>query len=345
VVKRLFRQTALGPVTKVIGMNDSQSTQIREKKWPRIVLFIAIGLVAFSSAIKELSQAQAFLCDAAEFVSRWSDAVVPTANARTRIKRVRVEKVVVNEFVQDSQQSGEFRWNGAVAPGQSIEIKGINGDIKADATSGNEVQVLATKKSRRSDVNQVQIKVVQHAAGVTICALYPTESGETNDCGPDDGQSRNKSGNTKNNDVTVDFTVRVPARVGFIGRTINGEVSATALSGNVVAKTINGSIRISTTGYAEASTINGEISAKFGDANWPAALNFKTLNGEINLDLPANVSTEVDAETLNGQINSDFPINLVSYKNRKHLRGRIGVGGRELHLKTLNGSINLRLAS
>ena len=40
-------------------MNNSPSNQIREKKWPRILLFLVIGLVAFSSAMKELSQAQA----------------------------------------------------------------------------------------------------------------------------------------------------------------------------------------------------------------------------------------------------------------------------------------------
>src|SRR4030095_219016 len=170
----------------------------------------------------------------------------------------------------------------------------------------NEVHVVANKTSRRSDVDSVQIKVVQHSAGVTICALYPNESGYIGDCGHISAESRNNSGNNnvKNNDVRVDFTVQVPARVGFIGATVNGDVSATALSGNVVTKTINGSIKISTTGYAEASTINGEISARVGDGNWTGPLEFKTLNGEINLDLPANVSTDVDAETLNGQINS-----------------------------------------
>jgi DUF4097 and DUF4098 domain-containing protein YvlB len=327
-------------------MNDSQSNQNRNKNWPRIVLFIVIGLAAFSSVVKELSQAQALITSAAEFISQWSEAAIPTANARTPVKRVRIEKVV-HEFVQGSQRSSEFRWNGALTAGQTIEIKGINGDIKTEAASGSEVQVFAAKTSRRSDVDQVQVKVVQHAGGVTICALYPTESGYTNDCQVGPGEQRNQSASNgvKNNDVRVDFTIQVPAGVGFIGRTINGDVSATSLSGNVVAKTINGSIKISTSGYAEATTINGEISAKFGNANWPTSLNFKTLNGEINLELPANVSTEVDAETLNGQINSDFPINLVSFKNRKHVRGRIGVGGRELHLKTLNGSINLRLAS
>ena len=118
------------------GMNDFQSNEMREKKWPRIVLFIAIGLVAFSSAMKELGQLQAFLMDATEFVAQWSDSVVPTASARTRVRRVRVEKVLANEFLQDSQQSSEFRWSGTIAPGQSIEIKGINGDIRAEAASG-----------------------------------------------------------------------------------------------------------------------------------------------------------------------------------------------------------------
>lgn len=327
-------------------MNNSQSNKNRDKNWPRIVLFIVIGLAAFSSAMKELSQAQALISNAVEFISRWSDAAIPTANARTPVKRVTIERIA-SEIDQDSQHSSEFRWNGTLTAGQTIEIKGINGDIKTAAASGSEVQVFAAKTSRRSDVNQVQIKVVQHAGGVTICALYPTEHGYSNECEAGIGQPRNRaaSSGVNNNDVRVDFTVRVPAGVNFEGRTINGEVSATGLTGNVVAKTINGSIKISTTGYAEATTINGEISAKFGDTNWPKELTFKTLNGEINLDLPANISTEVDAETLNGQINSDFPINLVSFKDRKHVRGRIGVGGRELHLKTLNGSINLRLAS
>ena len=39
--------------------------------------------------------------------------------------------------------------------------------------------------------------------------------------------------NVQNNDVTVRFTVRVPAGVAFVGRTVNGEVEATRLNGGV----------------------------------------------------------------------------------------------------------------
>ena len=327
-------------------MNDEKQNLNPERKSHLIILFIVISLVAASSALKELRDARAFLGDVAQVISSWSDAIVPTASARTRTIKVVAETCDARVIVNSQKTSDEFRWNGPIAQGQTVEIKGINGRITAEAGTGNEVQVLAVKTSRRSDVNTVQVKVVQHSRGVTICALYPNESGEMQDCESDSGE-RQRSGNVniKDNDVQVDFTVKVPERVSFVGKTVNGEISASHLTGNVVAKTVNGSISISTTGYAEASTVNGQISARLGDAQWSNSVNFKTLNGGINLDLPANLSTDVEAETLNGQINSDFPINLTSLKDRRHLRGRIGAGGRELLLKTLNGSINLRLAS
>jgi len=333
------------PGKKEAAMNEQSQNPNSERKLHLGILFIVIALAAASTALKELREAHAFLADVAHTISSWSDAVVPTASARTRT--IVVTKTAEASVVVASQnRSDEFRWNGPVAAGQTVEIKGINGNITADAAAGNEVQVIAVKTSRKSDVNSVQVKVVQHSGGVTICALYPNSSGDLQDCESDSSEGRRSSGQrVQNNDVQVDFTVKVPPHVAFVGKTVNGEISATSLSGNVITRTVNGSIRISTTGYAEATTINGEISARLGDAQWRAPLNFTTINGAINLDLPANASTEVEAETLNGQINSDFPINLTTLKDRRHLRGRIGTGGRELVLKTLNGSINLRLAS
>jgi DUF4097 and DUF4098 domain-containing protein YvlB len=113
----------------------------------------------------------------------------------------------------------------------------------------------------------------------------------------------------------------------------------------VESKTVNGSVKISTSGYAEAKTVNGEISARLGNVNWTGALNFKTVNGEIIVELPADVGASVQASTFNGTINSDFPLTLLGKNSKRKLSGTIGGGGRELLLKTLNGSINLRRAS
>src|SRR5437762_2557265 len=109
---------------------------------------------------------------------------------------------------------GEFHWKGKVAPGKAIEIKGVNGDIRADAGSGD-VEVSAVKHARRSDPDEVKIEVVQHEDGVTICAVYPSDGRRENTCeAGDDGHM-----NVRDNDVTVDFTVRVPAGVRFRGNT------------------------------------------------------------------------------------------------------------------------------
>jgi hypothetical protein len=309
-----------------------------ERKSQNFWVLVVISLLALFGVIKELNQLREAAAEAGKVLASWTDVLVPTANAGNPVA---AKSCSFKRTVAWTPSADGFKWNGVVNQGQSIEIKGINGDVQAEPSNGNEVEVVATKKARRSDVNSVELKVVQHAGGVTICALYPSDGYEPNTCEPGENKGRNSA---RNNDVRVDFVVRVPYRVGFAGRTINGEISATSLSGNVISRTINGSIKISTTGYADASTINGEIQARVGDASWPKDLSFSTINGGITLDLPSNASAEVDAKTMNGSITSDFPLETSNF-NRKHIKGKIGVGGRSLTLKTLNGSINLRVAS
>src|SRR2546427_8245584 len=147
---------------------------------------------------------------------------------------------------------GEFHWKGKVAQGKAIEIKGVTGDVRAVAGSGD-VEVTAVKHARRSDPDEVKIEVVQHENGVTICAVYPSDGRRENSCEAGEGGHMN----VRDNDVIVDFTVRVPEGVRFAGNTVNGEVEAANLSGDVEANTVNGNIRISTAGYAEAQTGNG----------------------------------------------------------------------------------------
>jgi DUF4097 and DUF4098 domain-containing protein YvlB len=234
----------------------------------------------------------------------------------------------------------EFRWHGRIAAGKSIEIKGVNGDVSAVAGSG-ETEVTAVKRAKRSDPDEVKIEVVEHADGVTICAVYPSDGRRENTCEPGEGGHVN----TRDNDVSVYFTVRVPAGVKFIGKTVNGEVEAANLASDVDAVTVNGSIRISTSGFAEATTVNGSIVASMGRANWTEGLEFRTVNGGITLDLPASLSTEVSASTVNGDILSDFPLTVMGRLGPRRVHGTIGGGGRELSLTTVNGSIKLRKGS
>ncbi|MBD0369602.1 MAG: DUF4097 family beta strand repeat protein [Pyrinomonadaceae bacterium] len=242
----------------------------------------------------------------------------------------------------DSQE--EFRWQGRVQPGQTFEIKGVNGNVRAEGYGGSQVEVVASKKGNRSDPKEVEIRVVEHAGGVTICAVYPSDdSSRPNDCQPGRGGHMN----VRNNDVSVDFTVKVPAGVRFSGRTVNGEVEAERIGSDVEASTVNGSINVSAAGITQANTVNGSIKASMGAANWANELKFNTVNGSIILEFPSSLSADVRAETLNGDVTSDFPMNVQSTEEvrpgrPKRISATIGGGGRALTLKTINGDIRIK---
>lgn len=238
-----------------------------------------------------------------------------------------------------SAQDREWQWRGQVEQGNAIEIKGVNGEIEAEPAPGREVEVRARLTGKRSDPDEVEMVVIEHADGVTICALYPsTRRDEPNECLPG-ARGRN---NVKNNDVKVHFTVLVPSGVDFVGRTVNGDVQALGLGGDVRVRTVNGGVDISANGLAEASTVNGSITVTMGRADWDGALDFNTVNGSVTIEMPEDVDADVSISTVNGHISSDYPITVDGRFSPRHLKGTIGNGGRTLVVKTVNGSVQLR---
>jgi DUF4097 and DUF4098 domain-containing protein YvlB len=236
-------------------------------------------------------------------------------------------------------QTQDFQWHGLVRQGQSIEIKGVNGDVRAEPSGSNEVEVVAVKRANRDHPESVRIEVVPHAGGVTICAVYPSRDPQKpNECVPGEGGRMN----VQNNDVSVRFTVRVPAGVTLVGKTVNGEIEAARLNGDVALTTVNGSVAFSTTGGGRASTVNGSIRGQMGRADWSNTLEMATVNGSITLTLPPDLNTDVRASTVNGDITSDFPMTVTGRVSRRKLEGTIGGGGRVLSLDSVNGSITLK---
>lgn len=238
------------------------------------------------------------------------------------------------------QASQDFEWRGRIDAGDAIEIKGISGDIRAVSTSGTEVEVVAFKRGRDRDFDRVTFEVYEHSDGVTICAMYPPKRRSQNyDC--DRGGWHNA--NMDDVDVDVDFEVRVPRGVVFVGRAISGDVDAEGLTAEVVARTVSGDIDVSTDGIARASTVSGTIRASMGRHDWRGELEFTTVSGDIVLAVPDGLNAEVEFSAVSGQMDSDFPITMQGRSFwTSHLEGTIGDGGRQLKLKTVSGDVKLR---
>jgi DUF4097 and DUF4098 domain-containing protein YvlB len=238
-------------------------------------------------------------------------------------------------------QGREFHWRGKLTSQQLLEIKNINGDIDTKSTTGDEAQVTAEKSGPQAD--QVRIEVVPSSEGVTICAVYPSSifSGESS--GRCESGSHGNSSNVRGDRTKVHFTVLVPRGVRFSGLNVNGNINAEDMEGEVRANTVNGSVRVATTKWAEVNTVNGSIHAAMGDAAWNGTLKIASVNGSVELRMPDDLSADVSFKSVNGSMSSDFPLTITNnWPVGHHANGKIGNGGRQLVIDTVNGSVQLR---
>src|SRR3989475_8907296 len=232
-----------------------------------------------------------------------SGSVRPSTNRGDSMRTVLIASAV-SLGALTSATAQDFNWHGRLAAGKRLEVKGVNGDVRAVLARGADAVVNALKQARRSDPDEVKIEVVESDEGVTICAVYPTpaRARHENICEPGD----HWSSSTDNNDVTVDFEVQVPAGIEFNGQTVNGEMSAEGLKGDVRASTVNGSVRVTTTGLAEASTVNGSVYAQLGRAGRDHHLWVISVKGRSRPVPPPQLDTDVQAKTGKRQIQSGY---------------------------------------
>jgi hypothetical protein len=213
----------------------------------------------------------------------------------------------------------ETRWHGWVPSGQVVEVNNIHGNVRAEPAMGDEVEVIAIKRGS-GDPAQVSIEVIEHKGGITICAVYPdADSSHPFDCRPSHGGGfrlattsdstahirweNGGGGDMRLNDLRVDFVVRLPKRLRFIGRTVDGDVSAHLLEQDVEAHSVL---------------------------------------GDVSVDLNSRPGAEVHAESASGHICSEFPLSMRSNSSHGMLAsGRVGHSHRTLRLKTDLGDIHL----
>jgi len=220
-----------------------------------------------------------------------------------------------------------FEWHGA--PGKTLTILGVSGEIRVKSASGKEATVIGRKTARWCNPESVEIHQVTSESGVTICTV---EAGL---------QGCSSRGRQKN--VEVDFEIALPRGVDLVSDSVNGDVVAEGLDSQVSAQTVNGSVRVSTSGSAEANTVNGDIHVSLGLL--PAgSTSFRTVNGSIDLELPASAGGTFSARSTNGDLSSDFPITTVRGRSHRSIEGTLGPGSAILTLRTVNGQIALHRA-
>lgn len=236
-----------------------------------------------------------------------------------------------------TQSGDEWHWSGKLNPDQLVQIKNINGSIEADGVSGDTIEVVAIKSGE--DKDQVHVELVKTQEGVTICAVY---AGRGNRCDFNDYHQEVHDVHAK-----VEFTVKLPRNLRFDASTVNGKIRAEGMGRFVRASSVNGGVAVATDSWAQASSVNGGVSVRMGRADWPGTLKLSSVNGSIDLEVPANMSADVKFSSVNGSLDSDLPLTVTHTSGRwgpKNIEGKIGNGGRELDVNTVNGSLRIHTA-
>ncbi len=233
------------------------------------------------------------------------------------------------------QTADRFHWTGKLAADKVLEIKNVNGEIDASGVAGDQIEVTALKSG--IDRDEVKVELVNTADGVTICAVYPGNTCEG-------GESWHS--HTRDIHAKVDFTVRLPRNLRFTAVNVNGRVQTEGLGRFVKATTVNGSVDVATSSWAQATSVNGSVHVSMGRADWQGTLKITSVNGSVELNMPTDLNADVHFSSVNGQLRSDFPVTISGNSGfrwgPKSMRGRIGSGGRDLEVSTVNGSVDIR---
>ncbi|MGR3810941.1 DUF4097 family beta strand repeat-containing protein [Jiulongibacter sp. NS-SX5] len=159
----------------------------------------------------------------------------------------------------------------------------------------------------------------------------------------------------------IQLKIMVPRNFNLKLSTVNsGDISVTNVTGNMELGNVNGDIYMKNVGGAAVTnTVNGDIIGTFKAVTNDSPMAFTTLNGDVDVTFPKNFSGDIKVQSQRGDMYTDFDMDMslsspevkrteINGVQKFHkggwTRGKIGNGGSEIMMKTMNGDILIRKA-
>lgn len=246
-----------------------------------------------------------------------------------------------------------FPLSGSGAP--HLLVDNIHGSIKVTGDQERSIRIRVEKliKARSADkveVAQREVRLDMDQQGNEV-RLYV------------DGPFRNQDGvNWRGRDyygydVSFSYQINVPRQIALILKTVNGgDIDVRNIDGEFDVRNVNGPIEMrQIAGYGSVRTVNGRVTVEMPAA--PAkATSFTTLNGAVEVRLPANLSADLRIKNrFNGAVYTDYEVTPLPplpatveqvsghyrYRTNDFAPFRVGKGGPELSFETFNGTIRI----
>jgi Putative adhesin len=209
--------------------------------------------------------------------------------------------------------------------GGSFLLENVNGSVRVEGWERDEVEVRAVKSSVSDprDLERVKIEVSSQPGQVAVHTRYPQGEGV---------------------EVAVEYVVHVPYRV-LLGsvETVNGSVVVRGVEGSGALRSVNGNVEVlDSSGRFSARTTNGDLHLELHELVGGGPMNIETVNGSVVLGLPSNAQADLRILSMNGDFSSELPV--ISTRGTtasRAFRARLGSGGGQISVRTVNGGIRL----
>jgi|RhiMethySRZTD1v2_1073278.scaffolds.fasta_scaffold176947_2 hypothetical protein len=163
----------------------------------------------------------------------------------------------------------------------------------------------------------------------------------------------------------MNFTIEVPRRTNLKLSVVNGlTITVDGVEGDIEANNLNGPTTTLTnvSGSVVAHATNGKVVATIARVAPQKAMAFTSLNGSVDVTLPASVKANVKLRSDQGDVFTDFDVLLTAAKEApvvkdtrqsdgryrievdRTLYGTINGGGPEFEFRSYNGNVYLRRA-
>ncbi len=210
-------------------------------------------------------------------------------------------------------------------PGGHVSVVNVQGSVLVEGWDRAEVEATVAMRSKApsDQLDDVQVAVETHRGGVAFHTLYPS--------GLD-------------TPIRVDYRLRVPRQVRLDElSTLEGEIVVRDVDGTIEAHNLHGDIEgINVSGSVVAHALTGNILFSLRalpDRRLPFTL--ATLNGNVDLLMPAQADADLELSTVAGNIVGDYAFQVSSTPGDSARHAQVGAGGVRVELRTVRGNIRV----
>ncbi len=235
----------------------------------------------------------------------------------------------------------------AVTSGQRIVIENLLGKIIIKDSPGTKLKIECTGFGKVSEKATGLKEIYSGGIDNTGIGLSIKESAKTIMIG---GASK------RSEDAKYTFFIpsNVSVKIDYYSPFGYDDLEVIGFSQELEVKTLNAGIELTdVTGPLTIHTINGDIKTDFKSLNQESPTSLTSINGDVDITVPASTNAELKLGTMHGEIYTDCDIEF-GEKDDKSVSGWVMIGGHsntdvklngggvELTLNSINGSIYLR---